>query len=168
MVAAFHRVTSKSCAFLALRPVSELIGVARDRRQWRTHVEELAGNGKFDTEKANTPSETAAAIDALPNDATLAYTDGVCDGNGAQGTWGAAGWGAWICSKQHTALADLWGPVVVDPTDPFYCGCSNATNNTGELTGMLNALMWAKSQGGHETFAIVYDSKYAKNITTGA
>ena len=48
-----------------------------------------------------------------------------------------------------------------------YCGCSNATNNTGELTGMLNALMWAKNQGGHETFAIVYDSKYAKNITTG-
>eukprot|EP01048_Picozoa_sp_COSAG05_P044909 COSAG05_NODE_25762_length_193_cov_202.978723_1_plen_50_part_01 len=35
----------------------------KKRRQWRTYVEELVGNGKFDTEKANTPAETAAAID---------------------------------------------------------------------------------------------------------
>ena len=32
---------------------------------------------------------------------------------------------------------------------------------------MLNALHWAKCQGGHEPFSIVYDSVYAKNITTG-
>ena len=31
---------------------------------------------------------------------------------------------------------------------------------------MLNALLWAKRQGGEEAFAICYDSKYAKNITT--
>ena len=99
--------------------VEALTDIAKDRRQWRIHVEELAGNGKFDTEKANTPAETAAAIAALPDDATLAHTDGGCDGNGAKGEWGAAGGGAWICSKSHTALADLWGPVVVDPVDTF-------------------------------------------------
>ena len=31
---------------------------------------------------------------------------------------------------------------------------------------MLNALLWAKQQGGEEPFVICYDSMYAKNITT--
>ena len=61
----------------------------------------------------------------------------------------------------------MWGPVVIDPNDKFFCNCAIASNNTGELCGMLNALLWAKRQGGEEAFAICYDSKYAKNITTG-
>ena len=32
---------------------------------------------------------------------------------------------------------------------------------------MLNALLWARRQGGDEAFAICYDSVYAKNVTTG-
>ena len=39
--------------------------------------------------------------------------------------------------------------------------------NTGELLGMWNALQWAKRQGGDETFAIVFDSMYACNVTRG-
>ena len=60
-------------------------------------------------------------------------------------------------------IADMWGPVVTDPKDKFYCNCAIGSNNTGELCGMLNALLWAKRQGGEEAFAICYDSKYAKN-----
>ena len=71
-----------------------------------------------------------------------------------------------MCNKNKEAIADLWGPVVTDPEDEFYCGCTGATNNTGELTGMLNALYWAKQHGGHEPFAICFDSMYAKNIVT--
>jgi len=159
--------------------IEELATIASDRTQWRLHVEELAGNGKFQMQKANTAAETAAEIEALPPDTILAYTDGGCDGNGAGGVWGAAGWGAWIAQKMtsrsllHTRsgnllpLADLWGPVPTDETDDFFCGCSVASNNTGELTGMLNALLWARRQGGDEAFAICYDSVYAKNVTTG-
>ena len=146
--------------------LDDLIEIARDRDQWRQLVEELAGNGRFSTTKANTAAQTAAEIDALPSHTILAYTDGGCDGNGAHGKWGAAGWGAWMCNKNKEAIADLWGPVVTDPKDEFYCGCTGATNNTGELTGMLNALYWAKQHGGHEPFAICFDSMYAKNITT--
>jgi len=150
--------------------IADLTEIARDKAQWRLHVEELAGNGRFATQKANTTAETAAEIKALPIGSTLAYTDGGCDGNGANGKWGSAGWGAWIAQKRAQdllPLSDLWGPVTINPDDEFYCGCTGATNNTGELTGMLNALLWAKQQGGHEAFAICYDSVYAKNVTSG-
>ena len=57
--------------------------------------------------------------------------------------------------------------MVTNQDDPFYCGCSCGTNNTGELCGVLNALLWAEQEGGHEPLAICFDSMYAKNITTG-
>eukprot|EP01044_Picomonas_judraskeda_P040952 COSAG03_NODE_20370_length_320_cov_0.936652_1_plen_79_part_10 len=77
--------------------LEELIEIAKDRQRWRQHVEEIAGNGRFGTQKANTAAQTAAEIDALPTNTILAYTDGGCDGNGARGNWGAAGRGAWLC-----------------------------------------------------------------------
>lgn len=58
-------------------------------------------------------------------------------------------------------------PVPTDPDDPYYCQCTVSSNNTGELLGMWNALQWAKRQGGDETFAIVFDSMYACNVTRG-
>ena len=33
--------------------------------------------------------------------------------------------------------------------------------------GILQALLWAKQQGGQEPFALCYDSMYAANITSG-
>ena len=147
--------------------IAELTAIATDRDQWRELVKTIAGEGSHNTERASTAAETQEQIDALPSDSLLAYTDGGCDGNGARGIWGKAGWGVWICSKRRTPLADMWGPVVIDPHDKFFCNCAIASNNTGELCGMLNALLWAKRQGGDEPFAICYDSKYAKNITTG-
>ena len=43
---------------------------------------------------------------------------------------GSGGMGAWTCLKTNmSAIADMWGPVVIDPKDTFYCSCENATNN---------------------------------------
>ena len=109
------------------------------------------------TAVANTAAETEALINQLPDGSILAYTDGGCDGNGAGGKWGAAGWGAWIATKTDsgaTAIADLWGPVVTDNQSEFYQQCEIGSNNTGELTGMLQALLWACNQNGHEPLAI--------------
>ena len=64
-------------------------------------------------------------------------------------------------------ISDLWGPVVTDKQDEFYQRCDIGSNNTGELTGILQALLWAKQQGGQEPFALCYDSMYAANITSG-
>ena len=154
--------------------IESLTKLAEDKVQWRSYVNQLAGRGEGGTKRANSTADTKRLIDALPSNSILAYTDGGCDGNGAKGVWGKAGWGAWICRKlihtnnvSYAAAADLWGPVVTDPSDPFHCGCDVGTNNTGELCGMLNALLWAKRQNGHETFAICYDSMYACNVTNG-
>eukprot|EP01048_Picozoa_sp_COSAG05_P012109 COSAG05_NODE_1190_length_5573_cov_33.432590_3_plen_287_part_00 len=154
--------------------IESLTAIAEDRDKWRSFVHQLAGRGEGGTKRANSVADTKRLVDALPNNSILAYTDGGCDGNGAKGAWGKAGWGAWICRKlvypdhvSYAAAADLWGPVVTDSSDTFCCGCDVGTNNTGELCGMLNALLWAKRQNGHETFAICYDSMYACNVTSG-
>ena len=63
-------------------------------------------------------------------------------------------------------IADMWGPVVTDPKDKFFCNCAIGSNNTGELCEMLNARLTAKRHGGEEAFAICYGPKYAKNSTT--
>ena len=119
--------------------IPELITIASDRDQWREYVNQLAGLGQHGSVKANTAEETEALIKELPDGAILAYSDGGCDGNGAKGIWGKAGWGVWICRKAASArigIADMWGPVVTDPNDDFYCDCTIASNNTGELLGM--------------------------------
>ena len=117
--------------------IDELTALAFDKHQWRLYVMALAGEGEFGTQPANTPEETKAAIDELPINSILAYTDGGCGGNGAGGKWEKAGFGAWICQKfsdsDFSALADMWGPVPTDPNDPYYCHCTVSSNNTGEL-----------------------------------
>ena len=65
--------------------IDELTALAFDKHQWRLYVMALAGEGEFGTQPANTPEETKAAIDELPINSILAYTDGGCDGNGAGG-----------------------------------------------------------------------------------
>ena len=150
--------------------IDELTEIAFNRSEWRSMVHQLKGEGSHQTVLANTAAETEALINQLPDGSILAYTDGGCDGNGAGGKWGAAGWGAWIATKTDsgaTAIADLWGPVVTDNQSEFYQQCEIGSNNTGELTGMLQALLWARNQNGHEPLAICYDSMYAANLTAG-
>ena len=70
-------------------------------------------------------------------------------------------------SSTLSPISDLWGPVVTDKQeDEFYQRCEIRSNNTGELTGILQALLWARQHGGQEPFALCYDSMYAANITS--
>ena len=46
-------------------------------------------------------------------------TDGGCDGNGANGVWGKAGWGAWLCNKTVTSS------TVGQPQGPNIDFCHN-------------------------------------------
>ena len=72
-----------------------------------------------------------------------------------------------ICEITLSPISDLWGPVVTDKQDEFYQRCEIGSNNTGELTGILQALLWARQHGGQEPLALCYDSMYATNITSG-
>ena len=76
-----------------------------------------------------------------------------------------------------TIRADLWGPVVTDETDRFFCGATRGTNNTGELCGIGQGLMWLRDVAANAELSaptaveapavMLYDSGYAANIATG-
>ena len=102
--------------------IDALTLMALDRHKWRSMVNQLEGKGTHGTVRANTEAETNALIDALPNGSILAFTDGGCDGNGSNGHWGKAGWGAWIARKPNTTedttpgLLDLIGCRDIEST----------------------------------------------------
>ena len=58
----------------------------------------------------------------------------------------------------NRVLDELWGPIDTDPTSEWYMGASEGANNTGELTGIAQALLRMKKGGGKEEAAICYDS----------
>ena len=57
---------------------------------------------------------------------------------------------------------------MTDEADAFYCRCSRGTNNTGEMAGIIQALLWLKHvDKTTRTAAICYDSEWAANMTEG-
>ena len=53
-----------------------------------------------------------------------------------------AGEAVTVGNADVTAAADLWGPVVTDPEAAYYWGAPTGTNNTGELSGVIQGLLW--------------------------
>ena len=86
------------------------------------------------------------------------FTDGSGDGEG--------GWGVWGISDTGTAT-EMSGPVIIDPQDFQHEGAEVATNNTAELTGILEAMREACDEGGVGTVLVRYDSEYAARMATG-
>ena len=41
-------------------------------------------------------------------------------------------------------MAELYGPVVIDSTSPFFLGAAVCSNNTGELTAIGEGLLWLR------------------------
>eukprot|EP01050_Picozoa_sp_SAG11_P019541 SAG11_NODE_3128_length_2665_cov_1.692518_3_plen_407_part_00 len=121
----------------------------------------------------NTEEETRSALAEIREPALRCYTDGGCDGNGAGGLWGSAGWGAHILAvsadgETERVEADLWGPVETNPGSPWWCGAPRGTNNTGELTGIGQALIWLRDiDKTNRPAAMLYDSGYAANMVAG-
>ena len=73
--------------------------------------------------------------------------------------------------------ADLWGPVETDTSSDWFCGAAKGTNNTGELIGIGQGLMWLQDVAAKATLlapnivealvVMLYDSAYAANMATG-
>ena len=66
------------------------------------------------------------------------------------------------------AAADLWGPVVIEAGSVWHLGAAKGTNNTGELCGVIQALLWllyvaTRTEGA----VIVCDSCYAMDMLDG-
>ena len=45
------------------------------------------------------------------------------------------------------AVLQLFGRVVVAPSSPFFLGADKGSNNTGELSAVVEALLWVNEVG---------------------
>lgn len=111
-------------------------------------------------------------MNGLGANAPLAiYVDGSCQNNQNIGADTLAGWGVVILSGDHgtgsaegEVLAELSGRVITVEGDEDWLGAEVGSNNTGELTGIAQALRWLLSEGGDSPAIIRCDSQYALNI----
>ena len=89
------------------------------------------------------------------------------DGSGSSGKCTSrtkAGWG-WT-TKIGDNWKDAYGPVITDPDHNAYRGAGVGSNNTGEVTAIIEALMYAY-QNGYTQVNIRSDSQWAINAITG-
>jgi ribonuclease HI len=65
--------------------------------------------------------------------------------------------------------AEMWGPVVIDNDRVWFCGATRGTNNTGEIFGIGQALMWLRDvdEATGIPAIMLFDSCYAANMVTG-
>ena len=62
----------------------------------------------------------------------------------------------WCREGEASKVEDcLFGPVVIDALDPFWLGADRGTNNTGELNGFAQALLFLKAQNDHDDHVLV-------------
>ena len=94
----------------------------------------------------------------------------------------AAGWGFVVWDRTQTTLTERYGPVITKngpnagASLPQYAGADKGSNNTGEVTAILEALMYLQDyvhhtpslrEGRKPLIMIRPDSKYAEDMTVG-
>jgi hypothetical protein len=100
----------------------------------------------------NAPASSGGGI--VPGELAI-FTDGACAGNqNVATTHNPAGWGACVVEGATSgpppqyrpvggaAIAELFGPVDLNASSPHYLGAEVASNNTGELSAICEALRW--------------------------
>ncbi len=55
-----------------------------------------------------------------------------------------AGWGA-VVIQNEKLIHELFGPVVIDPMDVYYIGAEKKSNNTAELTAIMEVTLFTHS-----------------------
>ena len=99
------------------------------------------------------------------------YTDGACKGNkNVHSKQAPAGWGVVVVDgMSQRKIMELFGPVVLDKSLPFYMNAIVCSNNTAELTAIGEALLWLRDFGHSYPGAAVirFDSEYAAKSVQG-
>lgn len=102
------------------------------------------------TQAAAPPPLGATSGGVEPGELAL-FTDGACKNNQAgAGASKPAGWGVVVVEGVAPGAAvlggrevtSLHGPVIVDTSSRWFLGAEGGTNNTGELCGVCEALLW--------------------------
>ena len=124
------------------------------------------------------PADVKAAA-LLPTNAFHAYTDGSCITRRRKIV--AAGWGFTLFPFGVVPLCgtlpilSTCGHVVVDESDQMFIGAERRTNNTAEISAVIELLLWLLSQAQcvfpavakHSTIVIHSDSLYVIGIVSG-
>jgi hypothetical protein len=63
----------------------------------------------------------------------------------------------------------MWGLVLIDDDSIWFCGVTRGTNNTGEINGLGQALMWLRDvvEATNIPATMLFDYCYAANIVVG-
>ena len=99
----------------------------------------------------------------IPGRKGVVYTDG----SGTRGKCSRhtpAGWG--FCYQQEEHWVEAYGPVVTDPDHLLYRGAQVGSNNTGELTAILEALLHVIDHN-WEAATIRSDSQWSIKVIKG-
>ena len=107
------------------------------------------------------PSDHNSEPGSVPG--TIVYTDG----SGSRGRCSKttpAGWG-W-CYQEEAQWIEAFGPVVTDPDSLHFRGAQVGSNNTGELTAILEALIMAMDKNWQDV-TIRSDSQWSINVIAG-
>lgn len=101
------------------------------------------------------------------DDCIVLYTDGSFRNSPPAG-WGVVVLNCSSLDSRYHISAELFGRVIIDSSSPFFLGATRASNNTGELTALGEALLWLRDHDKSTGKAIIrYDSEYAANSVQG-
>ena len=107
-----------------------------------TAAQKASFNDAFRRELGGTQT-TTHMLPIIPREGTF-FTDGSgSSGKCARRT--PAGWG-W-CSREGDTWKEAYGPVVTDPDHNAYRGAGVGSNNTGEVTALIEAMLFAIDEG---------------------
>ena len=71
-------------------------------------------------------------------------------------------------SGTATKLEHMYGPAVIDETDAKLLGAEKHSNNIGEITALIEALLWIRDRSPLGTpLDGYYDSQYAADVAMG-
>ena len=91
------------------------------------------------------------------------------DGSGSRGratSASPAGWGVHI--RQGHSVIEGYGRVNTDRTSAFFLGATVGSNNTAELTAIIEAMLFLLHESSRAAKVVIYyDSKWAAQMTKG-
>ena len=120
-------------------------------------------------------AEVRRSYGSKPTAVEHTHTDEVMevytDGSGSRGKCSSdtpAGWG-FVATCDEEAVHEARGPVQTDSRSAFYLGAQVGSNNTGELSAIMEAMLYVLSrpQGPPAKLRVLYDSKWAASMTRG-
>ena len=126
-----------------------------------TEDQKTAFNASFRGALGGTQT-TTHILPIIPKEGTF-FTDG-SGSSGKCTRHTPAGWG-W-CTREGGRWREAYGPVVTDPDHSAYRGAGVGSNNTGEVTAIIEAMLFAINEG-YTAANLCTDSRWALNVITG-